>query len=64
MNINIELKKNFINAYNKMQNEYGEEMASINGFSAGQLSYTDFIDNFIRPGQYDLSGRTSRFFHY
>ncbi len=32
MNINIELKKNFINAYNKMQNEYGEEMASINGF--------------------------------
>ena len=47
MNISIELKKNFINAYNKMQNEYGEEMASINGFSAGQLSYTDFIDNFI-----------------
>lgn len=47
MNINIELKKNFINAYNKMQNDYGEEMAKINGFSAGQLSYTDFIDNFI-----------------
>ena len=47
MNINIEMKNNFINAYNKMQNEYGEEMASINGFSAGQLSYTDFIDNFI-----------------
>lgn len=47
MNINIELKRNFINAYNKMQNEYGEEMAKINGFSAGQLSYTDFIDNFI-----------------
>lgn len=47
MNINIELKKNFINAYNKMQNDYGEEMARINGFSAGQLSYTDFIDNFI-----------------
>lgn len=47
MNINIELKKNFINAYNKMQNDYGEDMAKINGFSAGQLSYTDFIDNFI-----------------
>lgn len=47
MNINIELKKNFINAYNKMQNDYGEEMAKINGFSTGQLSYTDFIDNFI-----------------
>lgn len=27
MNINIELKKNFINAYNRMQNDYGEEMA-------------------------------------
>lgn len=47
MNINIELKKNFINAYNRMQNDYGEEMAKINGFSTGQLSYTDFIDNFI-----------------
>ena len=47
MNINIELKRNFVNAYNKMQNEYGEEMARLNGFSVGQLSYTDFIDNFI-----------------
>lgn len=47
MNINIELKRNFVNAYNKMQDDYGEEMAKINGFSAGQLSYTDFIDNFI-----------------
>lgn len=47
MNINIELKKNSINAYNRMQNDYGEEMAKINGFSTGQLSYTDFIDNFI-----------------
>lgn len=47
MNINIELKRNFVNAYNKMQDDYGEEMAKINGFSSGQLSYTDFIDNFI-----------------
>lgn len=47
MNINIELKRNFVNAYNKMQNEYGEEIAGINGFAPGQLSYTDFIDNFI-----------------
>jgi len=47
VNINIELKKNFVNAYNTMQNDYGEEIAKINGFSAGQLSYTDFIDNFI-----------------
>ncbi len=47
MNVNIELKRNFVNAYNALQNEYGEEMASINGFSSGQLSYTDFIDNFV-----------------
>lgn len=47
MDINIELKRNFVNAYNKMQNEYGEEMATLNGFAARQLSYTDFIDNFI-----------------
>lgn len=30
-----------------MLDEYGEEMATINGFSDKQLSYTDFIDNFI-----------------
>ena len=47
MNVNIELNRNFVNAYNKMQNEYGEEMARLNGFDHGQLSYTDFIDNFI-----------------
>lgn len=47
MNINIDLKRNFVNAYNALQTEFGEEIASINGFSAGQLSYTDFIDNFV-----------------
>ena len=47
MNINIRLSKNFTTAYNKMQETYGEEIAKINGFSDGQLSYTDFIDNFI-----------------
>lgn len=47
MNINIDLKRNFVNAYNKMQNEYGEEMAILNGFAPRQLSYTDFIDNFV-----------------
>lgn len=46
-NINIRLSKNFTTAYNKMQEAYGEEIAKINGFSDGQLSYTDFIDNFI-----------------
>lgn len=47
MNINIKLVKNFTTAYNKMQSEFGEEFARLNGFSDGQLSYTDFIDNFI-----------------
>ena len=47
MQIDIELRRNFVNAFNKMQNEYGEEMARLNGFAPEQLNYTDFIDNFI-----------------
>jgi len=45
--IHVRLNKNFTTAYNKMQAEYGEEFARINGFSDEQLNYTDFIDNFI-----------------
>lgn len=45
--INVRLSKNFTTAYNKMQNEFGEEFARLNGFADEQLSYTDFIDNFI-----------------
>ena len=45
--INIKLMKNFTTQYNKMQTEYGEEFARLNGFADEQLSYTDFIDNFI-----------------
>ena len=45
--INIKLMKNFTTQYNKMQTEYGEEFAKLNGFADEQLSYTDFIDNFI-----------------
>lgn len=47
MEINIKLNKNFTTAFNKMLNEYGVEMATLNGFSDEQLSYTDFIDNFV-----------------
>ena len=47
MKIDIKLIKNFVTAYNKMQEAYGDEIAKINGFSDSQLSYTDFIDNFI-----------------
>ena len=47
MKIDIRLGKNFTTAYNKMQAEYGEEFARLNGFADEQLSYTDFIQNFI-----------------
>ena len=47
MEINIRLGKNFTTAYNKLQAEFGTDIAKINGFDDNQLSYTDFIDNFI-----------------
>lgn len=47
MNINVKLSKNFTTQYNRMQEKYGEEFAELNGFSDKQLSFTDFIDNFI-----------------
>ena len=47
MEINIRLGKNFTTQYNKLQAEFGTELARINGFDDGQLSYTDFIDEFI-----------------
>ena len=45
--IHIGLTRNFTAMYNKLQAEYGEEFARINGFADEQLNYTDFIDNFI-----------------
>ena len=47
MNVNIRLDKNFTTQYNKLQAEYGTYVARLNGFDDNQLSYTDFIDNFI-----------------
>lgn len=47
MNINIRLNKNFQTQLNKLASEYGTEMAFLNGLGDEQLSYTDFIDNFI-----------------
>lgn len=47
MNINIKLDKNFTTQFNKLSNEYGTEIAELNGFADEQLSYTNFIDNFI-----------------
>lgn len=47
MIINIKLDKNFTTQFNKLKNELGEEIAELNGFADKQLSYTDFIDNFV-----------------
>ena len=47
LEIDINLDKNFITQYNGLQAEYGTQIARLNGFDDGQLSYTDFIDNFI-----------------
>lgn len=47
MQIDIKLNRNFTTNYNKMQSEYGTEFAQLNGFNDTQLSYTDFIDNFV-----------------
>ena len=47
MNVSIKLDKNFTTQYNKLQADYGTQMAKLNGFDDAQLSYTDFIDNFI-----------------
>ncbi len=56
MNINIKLNKNFTTQYNKLQEEFGTDIAKINGFDDNQLSHTDFIDNFIdRPTVADAS---------
>lgn len=56
MNINIKLNKNFTIQYNKLQEEFGTDIAKINGFDDNQLSHTDFIDNFIdRPTVADAS---------
>ena len=47
MEITINLKEAFTDKYNELQKKYGNTIAKLNGFSEGQLSYTDFIDNFI-----------------
>ena len=47
MEFNVRLDRNFTTQFNKLKNQYGPEIAALNGFSDRQLSYTDFIDNFI-----------------
>ena len=47
MQINIKVSKNFTTQWNKLQNEFGTQLADLNGFGDEQLSYGDFIDNFV-----------------
>ena len=47
MNIYVKLNRNFTIQLNKLLSTYGKELAELNGLSDRQLSYTDFIDNFI-----------------
>ena len=47
MKIDIKLLKNFVTQYNRLQAKYGTDIAALNGFADEQLSYTDFISNFI-----------------
>lgn len=47
MQINIRLDSDFTEAFNELVDSYGDKLARLNGFSDDQLSYTDFIDNFV-----------------
>lgn len=47
MLINLRLNKNFATAFNRLSSEYGTDMVQLNGFSDEQLSWTDFLDNFV-----------------
>ena len=47
MDISVKLDRNFATIFNHLKDKYGDTMAKLNGFSDEQLSYTDFIDNFV-----------------
>lgn len=47
MQINIKLDEDFSRCFEQLRQQYGEELARLNGFADSQLSYTDFIDNFV-----------------
>lgn len=47
MNLNVTLDTDFTYEFDNLKCKYGETLAKLNGFSAEQLSYTDFIDNFV-----------------
>ena len=47
MDINVKLDRNFTTVFNRLRNEYGDDLSALNGFSDTQLNYTEFIDNFV-----------------
>ena len=47
MQINVRNGKNFQTQLNRMYNEYGTQLSTLNGLGDEQLSYGDFIDAFI-----------------
>lgn len=47
MDVNIKLEKNFQTLFNKLSEQYGEEMKKINGFSEENFNLSGFIDNFV-----------------
>lgn len=47
MNIDIKLDFDFEQALDKLNHDYGQKLAKLNGLAKDQLDYTTFIDNFI-----------------
>ena len=55
MQVDIKLDPEFAALLSKLKKIYGEELAKLNGFADSQLSYTDFIDNFVAKNVADAS---------
>ena len=47
MQIEVKLNKDFERFLNKLNEEYGDDFAELNGLSSKYLSFSDFMDNFI-----------------
>lgn len=55
MQVDIKLDPEFAALLSNLKKTYGEELAKLNGFADSQLSYTDFIDNFVAKNVADAS---------
>src|SRR5574344_554613 len=47
MKIDIKTQKQFDKQFKRLKRRYGKQLAYLNGFADRQLSYTDFVDNFV-----------------